>query len=446
MGGGTIMKKICLCLPTNRECASTIELLYRESLSAIDHFMVEIKLLVLDTSIGEAAIKNRNAVNEIRPTDKVEVIYLDESSQRAFLSRIAKKAQIPEDRFQSLMLPKSVSYGACTNRAFIIASALGCSSIHRRDSDCTYQSKNGAIVYPLYNELRAIGEKAADVCELMTETDLTTEQKELPISVVGASFIGEMSVDIGEIASINQQAYFDTVSLWAKPSLNPSEKRALVEKSFRGGGQSRFVEDETKLGAADPMFMDMCNIAFENVHEQFPLPPAKNTIGSDYFLMHLIHNSSLPGVVHNRHIDNFYTPERRTEQGFREYQFRFVKFLLSMPYYHECYRLMAEENSNLLDKNQAINVPCVLDILRSSLTISSEEGYRVIEQLISTYCALGSKYERFANQLNEKAELLIAQAREDMADFVFLAECWESAILAAKALQVNAKEEEELCL
>ncbi|MGX1633651.1 DUF6271 family protein, partial [Streptomyces albidoflavus] len=45
------------------------------------------------------------------------------------------------------MLPGGLSYGACTNRAFLIAAALGCESVHRRDSDSRYQTLAGHGFY-----------------------------------------------------------------------------------------------------------------------------------------------------------------------------------------------------------------------------------------------------------------------------------------------------------
>ncbi|WP_405358815.1 DUF6271 family protein [Kitasatospora sp. NBC_00085] len=70
-----------------------------------------------------------------------------------------------------------------------------------------------------------------------------------------------------------------------------------------------------------------------------PLLPSIETIGSDYALLHAMVHARLPGVVHSRHIVNYYTPERRIGAGFIAYQMRFVKFLLSMLYLYPVYGL-----------------------------------------------------------------------------------------------------------
>lgn len=83
------------------------------------------------------------------PSPGVTVHHLDEDEQRAFLHEvIGRSGGAPPDRLLELMLPSGVSYGACTNRAFLIAQALGCTSVHRRDSDSRYQHLDGEPVFP----------------------------------------------------------------------------------------------------------------------------------------------------------------------------------------------------------------------------------------------------------------------------------------------------------
>ena len=73
------------------------------------------------------------------------------------------------------MLPAALSYGACTNRAFLIAVALGCESVHRRDSDSRYQVVNGQPVFPIHHELMSLGKRAADAAHSVSETALAPE-------------------------------------------------------------------------------------------------------------------------------------------------------------------------------------------------------------------------------------------------------------------------------
>jgi hypothetical protein len=54
--------------------------------------------------------------------------------------------------------------------------------------------------------------------------------------------------------------------------------------------------------------------------------------------------AGLPGLLHNRHIVNFHTAERKSDAGFLAYQLRFAKFILSMYYFHFIYQRMTSDD------------------------------------------------------------------------------------------------------
>src|SRR6185437_4525470 len=161
--------------------------------------------------------------------------------------------------------------------------------------------------YPIHHEL-AIGLRAGDVVDSVVESRLDPADADRTVSIAGASLVGEMSVDIGEIEQLDPEVYQEVVSLWAPADWTEEQKRDLVAESFKGAGLETFVSDHSVLGRVDPMRIDMGNIAFHrDTYERIPLLPALDTIGSDYFLMHAIYDAGLPGVLHNRHILNYYT-------------------------------------------------------------------------------------------------------------------------------------------
>ena len=248
----------------------------------------------------------------------------------------------------------------------------------------------------------------------------------------GASFIGDLSVDIADMRSIDPGVYHDVVSLWAPGDATAREKAELVRESFRGAGTRPFTQDRATLTVVDPMRVDMCNIAFHGIHQQMPLPPATDTIGSDYFLMHLVHKARLPGVLHNRHIVNFHTAERKTEAGFAAYQTRLVKFFLSMHFLHDVYARMAADGDRLLDEKSAVRVHRITGFIRSSLRLSDDANVRKLDVLDAAYRRLGGRYARFADSLRPRRAALLAGARQDMADFAFLAEAWPELVRAAR--------------
>ncbi|MFE7435122.1 DUF6271 family protein [Streptomyces tendae] len=438
------MRSICLTLPTNRHCPDTVTALGEEAAYAADHFDIDVHLLVLDSCPPADRAAHAAALRHLPAHPRITAHHLDEGAQRDFLTRVTTRSgSAKPELLLDLMLPDGLSYGACTNRAFLIAAALGCESVHRRDSDSRYQSADGRTVFPVHHELLSLGERAADAAAGVTEpVALDDDLRERRVAMVGSSFVGELSVDIAQIRDADPAVYHDVVSLWAPEGWSAGRKRALVEESFTGAGTEPFTVDHSLLTVVDPMRVDMCNIAFHGptVSERVPLPPARDTIGSDYFLIHLVHDARLPGVLHNRNIVNYYTGERRTGPGFLAYQTRFAKFLLSMLYFHHVYDRMAEAGDALLDEHGRVRPGTVAALARESTGLDTAENVRRLDALDTAYRRLGGRYTEFADLLAARRARLLDEARDDMADFALLTEAWESMVAAARVTPVAPPE------
>ncbi|MFF8997238.1 DUF6271 family protein [Streptomyces achromogenes] len=429
------MNRVCLALPTNRACPATITALHAEAAYAVRNFGADVQLLILDSADDRTRAVHADTVAALPAEPGVTVHHLDEERQRAWLRRTIALSGLPDpDRLLGLMLPPAVSYGACTNRAFLLAASLGCHSVHRRDSDSTYQVHAGEPVFPVHHELPWLGRPAAEATATVTRTDLDPALAHRPVALAGASFIGELSVDIAEIRRLDEAVYHDVVGLWAPGDWPEDRRRALVEESFTGAGTAPFTGDRSILTVVDPMRVDMCNVAFDRaVYERVPLPPATDTIGSDYFLLHLVHDAGLPGILHNRHIENFHTPERRTDTGFPAYQRRFVKFLLSMLHFHHVYdRMAAEGSAGLLDPAHRVRPDRVARLVRESTALDRAENIWRLDRVDTAYRKLGGRYARFAEQLATQRDELLDQAARDMEDFALLTEAWPALIEAAR--------------
>jgi len=428
--------KICLTLPTNRACTATIAAIGAEAAYAAEHFDVEVHLLVLDSTDGHVFAEHAVAIDALRGTPNVVPWHLDEAAQRNFLRRMIEHAGLDKPELMlDLMLPAELSYGACTNRAFLLAAALGCRSVHRRDSDIRYQTHDGATLFPIHHELRAIGRRAADAVAFVSESMPVAGDQ--PIVLVGGSFVGELSVDIGDIARRDPDAYHDIVRLWAPSEWSDERKRALVAESFTGAGTRTFTQDHALLTVVDPMRVDMCNIAFHRVQEDVPLLPAIDTVGSDYFLFHVVESAGLPGVLHNRDIVNFYTPERRTDDGFVAYHVRLVKFFLSMRYLNVIYARMADAGPALLDERHRVRADVIAGFVRDSTDLDQGENVERLAVLDRAYRRLGDRYASFADVLRARAERLLDEARRDMADFALLIESWDRLMGASRVTGVR---------
>ena len=405
---------------------------------AAGHFDVEVHVLILDSSTGHEFAEHADTVRSARQVPNVVVWHLGEMAQRRFLRQVVDRSGVDKpELILDLMLPPALSYGACTNRAFLIASALGCDSVLRRDSDARYQIRNGAPVFPIHHELMSLGKSAAAAAGGVSATLLDPTHTHQPVVLVGSSFVGELSVDISEIERLDPDTYYDIVSLWAPGEWSEAEKKALVDESFRGAGTELFTHDWSTLTVVDPMRVDMSNVGFHQVHEDVPLLPATDTIGSDYFLLHVVRSAGLPGVEHNRNIINFYTPERRTESGFVAYQTRLTKFFLSMLYLHFSYQKMAAAGASLLDDRGHVRATAISEIVRESAGLDNEENVRRLISLDRSYRTLGDKYAMFADVLLPQRSRLLAEARQDMEDFALLIDSWQPLIQASRTTTVE---------
>ena len=429
------MKRVCLALPTNRPCAGAIVDVHAEAAFAVANFDVEVHVLILDSCAPAAYAEHQRVVDSLPALTGAIVHHLDEGAQRRLLVRTCARAGGDADKLLDLILPDGLSYGACTNRAFLIAAALGCESVHRRDSDSRYQRLDGTVIHPIHHELRFLGLRGADAVPLATESELAAGQHDRPVGLVAGSFIGEMSVDLAEMREAEPGVYHDVVSLWAPSDWSAEQRDWLVAESFIGGGTEPFAADRARLGTIDMYRVDMCNIALgREVYERVPLPPARDTIGSDYFLIHLVHDSGLPGVVHNRQIVNGYTPERRTEAGFLAYHMRFAKFLLSMLYLNDVYGRMTEAGPALLDREHRVRPDAVVGFVRESLGLDRSENEHRLAVLDTSYRKLGHRYALVADMLERRKARLLDEAGADMADYALLIDSWSGLVEAARTV------------
>lgn len=422
------MRRVCLTLPTHRECAATIAAVADEAAYGAREFDADVVLLVLDSSPAPVLAGHRKAVAALPPAPGVSVHHLDEDGQRGFLREvIGRSAATEPDRLLELMLPSRVSYGACTNRAFLIAQALRCTSVHRRDSDSRYQSFGGEPVFPLHQELTFLGRRADEVRESATRSRIAPGSGDRPVAAVGGSFVGEMSVDIAEIRRRDPDTYRELVGLSIPDDCPAIWRGHLVDEAFRGAGDASFDGDRTTLAPFSPTRVDMCNIALDHeVYRRVPLPPATDTIGTDYFLLDLVHDARLPGVRHNRHIVNFHTEERRTDAGFLAYQLRFARFLLAKSYLNAVHARTSAAGDALLDEEGRLRTSMVTEVVRDSLARGPEENAHRLETVERAYRRLGGRYVEVADALAARRAPLLAEVRDDMAGFALLLDHWQA--------------------
>ncbi len=434
------MQRVCLALPTMRACPGTVVDLAEEAAYAVATFGVEVHLLILDTTDAAGFAKNADAVASLTATPGVFVHHLGNAEQREFFRQVAERSGAADpELLLDLMLPKSVAYGSCVNRLFLAAAALGCTSAHLRNDDFDYQVADGRKLYPIHHELLSIGRPAGEAVAGVTRSELDPADADKPVMLVSGSFIGELNVDIGEILELDPEVYRDLVRLWTPPVWPDEDRDAMVELSFKGVGAEPFDTDKSVLGVPDIWNVYMCNIALDHrAYEVLPLLPSTDTLGCDYALLHALVHSKLPGVVHNRHIVNYYTPERRVGAGFISYQLRFVKLLLSMLYLYPVYGGMIDQGRGLLDEQHGLRIEPVLDLVRSTFDWDRAGNEHCLDVVDRSYRKLGGKYVELADVVAGQRQQLLDEAQEDAERWAVLVEAWAGMVAAARAEGLGA--------
>ncbi len=429
------MQRVCLALPTMRACPGTVVDLAEEAAYAVATFGVEVHLLILDTTEAAEFAKNADAVASLAPTPGVFVHHLGNAEQRDFLLGVAERSGAADpELLLDLMLPQGVAYGSCVNRLFLGAAALGCTSAHLRNDDFDYQVVDGRKMFPIHHELLSIGRPAGEAVAGVSRSELDPADADKPVMLVSGSFIGELNVDIGEIQEMDPAVYRDLVRLWTPPVWSEEDQDAMVDVSFKGAGSEAFGDDDSVLGVPDIWDVYMCNIALDHrAYEVLPLLPSLQTIGSDYALLHALVHSRLPGVIHKRHIVNYYTPERRIGAGFISYQMRFVKFLLSMLYLYPVYGGMIDLGRGMLDEQNRLKVEPILDLVKGTFDWDRAGNEHCLDVVDRSYRKLGGKYAELADVVAGQRQQLLDEAQQDAERWAVLVEAWAGMVAAARA-------------
>ncbi|MER7707105.1 DUF6271 family protein [Kitasatospora sp. NPDC097605] len=429
------MQRVCLALPTMRPCPGTIVDLAEEAAYAVANFEVEVHLLILDTTGADEFARNAEAVAALDPVPGVFVHHLGEAQQREFFRRVTERSGAADpELLLELMVPGDVAYGSCVNRIFLGAAALGCTSAHLRNDDADFQVLDGRKVFPIHHELLSIGRPAGEAVAGVTRSELDPADADKPVMLVSGSFMGELNVDIGEIRELDPEVYRDVVRLWTPPVWPDEDRDAMVDVSFKGTGTEPFTADHSVLGVPDIWDVFMCNVALDHRgYEVLPLLPSVRTLGCDYALLHSLVHAKLPGVVHNRHIVNYYTPERRTGAGFVPYQMGFVKLLLSMLYLYPVYGGMIDLGPKLLDEQYRLKVEPILELVRGTIDWDQAGNEHCLDVLDRSYRKLGGKYAELADVVAGRRQQLLDEAREDARRWAVLIEAWAGLVAAARA-------------
>lgn len=243
-------------VPTDRPCAESLLSYVPEIQRLAGYGPVHVMIMEDRRLPPDASRDHRSAIKEVaRCADGVEGSVLTQADWTALTS----KREWPHV-IRHMMLDEGVSYGRAFNKCALIASSLGASVIHKRDSDTSLPSVCAEVdLYPVDIEHSVLRDEDCDV--------------------VGGNYWGQWNVSLGPLVG------------------EPDRLRLILSAhGIPVVGQNSIIDEQLPRASRPPTterggitrgaYPDLGNCAFRTVAAlSFPAPVALDMIGTDYIFL-----------------------------------------------------------------------------------------------------------------------------------------------------------------
>ncbi|HTV20021.1 MAG TPA: DUF6271 family protein [Polyangiaceae bacterium] len=406
------------CVPTHRKIESqALEAYFLEVQFARRQCGVEMPLVIADdgTSNGEALARHARSFPD------VECYYFTRQEVVGLYDVISSRLTAAErDAFRRVYPDGRVNYGNTFNKLYVLASVLGASTIHRRDSD-TYAQATPAPpghIFPIELELRHLGK----------------ETPRGPGLLVGGGYRGKWSIDIDHLVADEDKRdlwrFFNTLSI-------PDHEHAFVLEEHIHGNNVEYDGDRLEPGSIKEP--DCGNLAMTRLFELLPCSPVPYALGSDYFTFACIIECNLGRVYHNRATVHAYTPCRYDNPDKLFNYWRATACLvIYQDFYRSYYRHLAPRASKLIGPTSSLAqvaelVTETLDEFERQFPATSE---RVLARLSDLYEVIGKQNEPALTEALLRVENdqldLVRLIRESVKDHLQLIRAWKAVTASAR--------------
>jgi hypothetical protein len=243
----------------------------------------KIPFILLDDNRGE---ENRYRILKLKKHYKnVKYYYFDSKKIIEIYNYI--KSELPDSiqsKFLSLYPKNNVNYGNTMNKMFIICMLFGADFLHRRDSDIqiNYHHQSNERIFPIELELKYLSKKINNKI----------------VYIVGSGYNGKYDLDVDFLIK-NGNDYSLLKKFYQCLSI-PSEH---YQEMF--GCRKQYKQDEIELNSR--AYPECGNIAFYDVFKYLPASPTPYMLGTDYFTVEIVVETSLHLVYHNRTVFHKHT-------------------------------------------------------------------------------------------------------------------------------------------
>lgn len=422
------MNKRSVVIPTNRECVECIKAYVEEAKRIQDRTGEECSFVLIDTSSEETQELHKKVIEELKKKyNCIKIFYLNNQDQTKFLKELVKlhKSENSELLYE-LLNPSGLSYGAAANRTFLVAAALGCNIILRRDSDTLPQMKNGTYLFPSDIENEYLGKTLESIKSQLSKNDYANELASMGnncVLMVGANYLGEWAGDYREMYEYNPDILKKHV--WMNmPQKTSEEVDARIQYRYLQRNSDLHVEDRLEVVKDD--LIEVGNFGLKDVFLDVPLIPSEYALSMDYFYHSLFDELQLPKLYHNRHVQHFHTKERGCEAWFNRYHLGIAKSKVLRRYLAKVYKEVSSNRDKILQNGRIDNIEIAKIFDKVSQT-KLKEADILMDDLIELYNSIKiEKYPKVAALMKERKEEILAEAQEDISKMGFLCKEWKA--------------------
>jgi len=432
-------RKHLLYIPTNRDCKNAIEKYLDECRFISGYTGEEVYFALIESNSSEIAKLNSFIIQS--NSENIKCIDFTYEKQKEYieslLGRITDIKDSTKQRLYSLLLPSGINYSAGPNKAALLASSLGVTILHRRDSDTYPQIYDGKQLFP---------SKIECDCILSSYSSKQQSYNNDTIYFIGSNYLGEAPIDYDEIMQISPEFVYRIKQL-ENPTRSLQSIISRVQEYFdcpneHYSGVDQVIEDRTGLS-------EMGNCCTGELFLYLPEMPVSDILGCDYMQKNVLYRLNYPIVYHNRKVQHLYYSDRNTKENinqFIDYNLRDVRFKLMMRIRNRHNAILKENRQLLISKDHILNTKVYIDAFKqAALEITPDILSDMINKLSDVYYEVSkavsdsryNKYDVLSKELISLKQQLINDIYSGIDNYCILIEHWEKLILAAKSIDVS---------
>ncbi len=429
------MPKNLLYVPTNRNCTGLISQLAEEA-----KLIGNCTIAIIEHGDASWSESHREALQEQGSQYGIDVIHMTRAHADDFLQKIVDSTGLSDEvsrQLLALLNPCGVSYGAGPNKAALIAAALRCSAMYRRDSDVLIDQWSTGPAHPCISESIALKQPLAS---LGLQKSGKTAGNYQNIHFVGTSSFGNAPHDRRDLLSVDEH-FVTRIELLASPDESPEKLRDDNRQYLLVDPEIRYEEDFFELDETGRTVMLCC--AMHEIFLELPEMPVLSTLGTDYMRRNTLRYLGSPIVYHSRKVKHSYEPDRAKQVDIKaivDYAERDLRHMLFWPILTRHHAFLQQQPELFINADGQLDSQAYCRYFLQALEHSRGIMSDMPEKFAAIYreASLQAKDPLCAKRLTAVAEGIeqgpdyVAEVVKGVKDYVLLMTHWATLVNAAK--------------